>query len=66
MNGIRETNEASMIAAHKAGAAYWKRNRPDINRAQIESLARSCGFHGEDAVAYVAGFIGEKNRSEVR
>jgi hypothetical protein len=64
--GLRETSEATMIAAHQAGMAYWKRNKPTLaTNENLESLARSCGWHGEDNVAWLAGFYGAKHREEV-
>lgn len=62
---MRETTETTMIEAHKAGAAYWRRNKPvDATREALESLARSCGWHGEDCTAWLAGFYGEKSRGK--
>jgi hypothetical protein len=59
-----ETSEQTMVAAHQAGMAYWKRNKPsDATRESLESLARSCGWHGADCEAWVAGFYGAKRRS---
>lgn len=61
--GIRETTEESMVAAHKAGLAYWQRNKPrDASRDQLESLARSCGWHGVDCDSFIAGVLGAKRR----
>jgi hypothetical protein len=61
--GLRETTEDTMIAAHKAGVAYWKRNKPlQSNLRELRSVARSCGWHGEDCEAWVAGFLGAKRR----
>lgn len=52
MNGLRATTEATMIAAHQAGMDYWNRNKPQTaTRENLESLARSCGWHGEDNAA---------------
>jgi hypothetical protein len=67
--GIRETTEESMVAAHKAGLQYWKRNKPRAAdsvtlRENIESLARSCGWHGADCDSFVAGVLGAKRREE--
>jgi hypothetical protein len=60
---LRETTEATMIAAHKAGVAYWRNTRAhDATRASLESHARSCGWHGEDNVAWLAGFYGAMRR----
>lgn len=61
MTGIRETTEATMAAAYEAGATYWKRNHPaNATREDLKSVARSCGWHGEDNVAWLAGFYGSK------
>jgi hypothetical protein len=58
--------EQTMVEAHQAGMAYWKRNQPiTTSRYNLESLARSCGWHGEDTAAWVAGFYGAKRRAGV-
>lgn len=63
MCGLRETTEATMVAAHKSGAAYWRNNKPiNATRSGIEWLGRSLGWHGDDNVAFVAGFYGAKKR----
>jgi hypothetical protein len=63
MTGTRETTERTMIAAHQAGMAYWRSNRPhDATREGLESLARSCGWHGADCESWLAGFYGAKWR----
>lgn len=62
MSGIREINEQSMINAHKAGRAFYKRNKPNARRSDLESVARSCGWHDEDCTAWLAGFYGEQTR----
>ena len=63
---MTETNEQTMIAAHKAGQAYWNRNKPyDATRENLESLARTCGWHGENNVAWLAGYYGAKQRNVV-
>lgn len=55
--------EATMVAAHQAGMAYWRRNKPyDATPDALASLARSCGWHGEDNDAWLAGFYGAKQR----
>lgn len=65
MNGRHETTEATMVAAHKAGMAYWRNNKPrDAAHGDLESLARSCGWHGEDNLSWLAGFYGAKKREE--
>lgn len=65
MSALRESTVASMIAAHKAGRAYWQRNRPqDATREGLESVARSCGWHGEENFSWLAGFYGAKDRGE--
>lgn len=62
--GLREVNEESMIAAHKAGVDYWNRNKPyNADYASLESLARSCGYYGDDNAAWLAGFYGAKRRA---
>jgi hypothetical protein len=64
MTRLRETTEQTMIAAHKAGMAYWNRNKPqDATRENLESLARSCGWHGADNESWLAGFYGAKRRT---
>lgn len=56
-------SEDTMINAHKAGIAYWERNKPyDATRKGLMILARSCGWRGENAVAWLAGFYGAKDR----
>lgn len=56
-------SEATMIEAHKAGIAYWEHNKPtEASRESLESLARSCGWHGEDSDAWLAGFYGARRR----
>ncbi len=66
MSGLRETNEQTMIAAHQAGMAYWKRNKPmNATWDNLASLARSCGWHGEDNVSWLAGFYGAKSRDQM-
>jgi hypothetical protein len=57
-------DEQTMIAAHKAGRAYWLNNRPhDATLEGLTSVARSCGWHDEAAVAWLAGYYGEKKRT---
>ena len=64
MTSLRETTEETMVAAHKAGMAYWKQNKPYYTTAEdLASLARSCGWHGEDNAAWLAGFYGAKRRT---
>jgi hypothetical protein len=59
------TTEATMIAAHKAGIAYWRMNRPhSATQDNLASHARSCGWHGEDTTAWLAGYNGERRRME--
>lgn len=56
-------SEKSMIAAHKAGMAYWQRNKPiGATEDSLASLARSCGWRDEDNAAWLAGFYGAKRR----
>ena len=59
MTNEQETN---MIAAHKAGRAYWRNNRP-ADRANAEQVARSCGWgDAELLAAWMAGYFGERAR----
>jgi hypothetical protein len=63
MSGLRETTEATMIAAHKAGMAFWRNNKPqDATREGLAWHARTCGWHGDDNDAWLAGFYGAKSR----
>ena len=64
MTGLRETNEATMVEAHKAGRAYWRNNRPPdaVTLESLAALARSCGWHGADNEAWLAGYYGERRR----
>ena len=63
MTGLYETTEATMVAAHKAGMAYWQRNRPyDSTSESLAQVARSCGWHGDDMVAWLAGYYGAQAR----
>jgi hypothetical protein len=69
MTSLRETTEDTMIEAHKAGGAYWRNNRPmgkGVTVNKLASLARSCGWHGKDCEAWLAGFFGEKRRDTHR
>jgi len=60
---MNDTTEATMIDAHKAGVAYWQRNKPrDATRAGLASLARSCGWDDELTDIWLAGFYGAKSR----
>ena len=66
---IREINEQSMLEAHKAGRAYWHFHRmlPGVDKipvANLAGVARSCGWHGRDCEAWLAGFAGERRRKE--
>lgn len=64
MTGLRETTEATMVEAHEAGVAYWKCNKPyDTTHDALVSLAKSCGWHGHDNYAWLAGFYGAKRRA---
>jgi hypothetical protein len=66
-SGIRETSERTMIEAHKAGVAFWRNNRPvNASPDSLASVARSCGWHDADAVAWLAGFYGAQHRSNQR
>jgi len=61
---MTEVTEATMIAAHKAGVAYWRMNQPaEATREALESHARSCGWHGEDNYAWLSGYYSERLRS---
>jgi hypothetical protein len=65
MSGLYEITEDSMVAAHKAGIAYWQRNTPiGATADNIESLARSLGYHEGDMYAFIAGFFGARRRAE--
>lgn len=67
MSGIRETSEATMIAAHKAGVAFWNQNQPyEATPDNLASLAQSCGWRDADAVAWLAGFYGAQQRDALR
>ena len=60
---MTEINERTLIAAHKAGVAYWRNNRPhDATADSLAFHARTCGWHGEYAMAWLAGFYGAKSR----
>jgi hypothetical protein len=61
---MREQDEQSMVAAHKAGMAYWNRNKPEnATRESLAVLARTCGWHGKDNECWLAGFYGAKRRA---
>ena len=63
MSGLHETTEATMIEAHKAGMAYWQRNKPhQATRDSLASHARSCGWYDENNEAWLAGFYGAAKR----
>lgn len=63
MSGIREITEQTMIDAHKAGMAYWQRNKPhNATDDNLRSLARSCGWHDANNDAWLAGFKGAQRR----
>lgn len=58
-------DEAKLVAAHKAGMAYWRNNRPDeASREQLAFHARTCGWRGELNDAWLAGFYGAKSRQD--
>jgi hypothetical protein len=64
MRGLTDVTEDSMIAAHKAGIAYWNRNKPGgASNESIESLARSLGYHDGDMLAFCAGLYGAERRA---
>ena len=47
MSGLTEITEASMVAAHQAGMAYWNRNKPyDATPENVKMLARTLGYRG--------------------
>ena len=63
IGGRSESTESTMIEAHKAGMAYWRQNRPvDATRENLASHARTCGWHGADNKAWLAGYYGAKRR----
>ncbi len=65
MSDLYETTEATMIEAHKAGMAYWKRNRAtQASYENLASLARSLHWHGADNYAWLAGFYGAMRRDQ--
>jgi hypothetical protein len=56
-------NEQTLVAAHKAGIAYWRMNRPvDATRDGLASHARTCGWDGEATDSWLAGYYGERRR----
>ncbi len=61
---MREVTEATMIAAYRAGTAYWQRNKAyDATQESLLTLARSCGWNDDNALAWLAGFYyGAKRR----
>jgi hypothetical protein len=68
MTSIRETNEQTMIAAHKAGQAFWRQSQIagiEAARHTLEWHARTCGWHGKDNEAWIAGYYGEHKRTSV-
>jgi hypothetical protein len=61
MTNEQETN---MIAAHQAGIAYWRNNRP-ADRANVEQVARSCGWGESELLAsWMAGYFCERARTK--
>jgi hypothetical protein len=64
--GLRETNEQTMIEAHKAGMAFWRQAKltsvTDVARHTLEWHARTCGWHGADNIAWIAGYYGAMAR----
>ena len=58
-------SEESMIAAHQAGMAYWRRNKPQASTDKLAFVARSCGWPGELETAWMAGYLGAKQRETV-
>lgn len=62
--GLFKVNEATMVAAHAAGVAYWTRNWPFLaDVSELASHARSCGWHGELNDCWLAGFLGARSRA---
>ena len=57
----QEHDVNAMVEAHKAGMAYWKRNKPP-GVDGIATVARSCGWTGELETAWLAGYFGAKAR----
>jgi hypothetical protein len=65
IGNLYETTEATLVAAHKNGAAYWTRNRTlAATKDRLSSLARSIGFHGQENEAWLAGYYGAKRRDQ--
>jgi hypothetical protein len=57
MLSLRETTDDSLLEARKAGAAYWRRNRPSNAACRgLPGLARSCGWHGPELAQWLAGY----------
>jgi hypothetical protein len=57
MTGLHESTMESRVRAHKAGATYWALNKPyDSNSESLAQVARSCGWHGDDMEAWLAGY----------
>ena len=57
MTGLREVDAASLARAYAAGASYWQRNKPyDASSENLAQVARSCGWHGDDTAAWLAGY----------
>jgi hypothetical protein len=64
LGNLYETTEATLVAAHKAGCAYWRRNRTMAtdDMRKLESLARTLGYHGEEQLCFMSGLLGTKRR----
>lgn len=62
IESLCETNETTLVLAHKAGMAYERRNRPQCPIADLAIVARSTGWHGELCDAWLAGAAGERRR----
>lgn len=54
--------EERRLAAWQAGRDYWRRNKPTAHSGDVQTVARSCGWDGELADFWLAGFLGAKNR----
>jgi hypothetical protein len=62
-----DLSESAMVVAHQAGMNYWNSHRmlPSFRWVTAETMAtaaRSCGFHGCECEAWLAGFFGARKR----
>jgi hypothetical protein len=64
ITSLCETNETTLVLAHKAGIAYEKRNRPSVPIADLAFVARASGWHGDLCRAWLAGAAGERRRND--